>query len=119
NWGEETVSMLNTPDLACKAKVRVGNHPNDLVFGNDGRLFVACAGYNTVSGHGRKLYVGVGKGLGSMPVRSPYYIPSLFEGAVSQVDLPDDAGLEKMTAQVLANMPKATRPEDLDDQAKP
>ena len=49
NWGSESVSLLNAADLTQQARVTVGNHPNELVWGRDGRLFVANAGSNTVS----------------------------------------------------------------------
>lgn len=49
NWGDESVSLFAAADLKLLAKVRTGNHPNDLAFGPDGRLFVANAGSNSVS----------------------------------------------------------------------
>ena len=48
NWGSRTVSVI---DSALGRRVRditVGLRPNDLVLAPDGRLFVACAGDNTV-----------------------------------------------------------------------
>ena len=194
NWGDESVTILSAADLSPVGGVAVGNHPNDLLYAKDGRLFVANAGSNSVSviqngkvietiitsldpqapvgstplalainsdglrlyvanadnnsvtvvdtstpGKSRvlgfiptgwyptalalsadnhKLYVGIGKGLGAMRPRSAEYIPRLFEGAVSEIDLPDEAGLEKMTAQVIANTPKAADDSQLDDYAK-
>jgi YVTN family beta-propeller protein len=48
NWGDESVSLFTT-QLKLLARVRTGNHPNDLTFGPDGRLFVANSGSNSVS----------------------------------------------------------------------
>jgi YVTN family beta-propeller protein len=48
NWGDESVSLFTT-QLKLIARVRTGNHPNDLTFGPDGRLFVANSGSNSVS----------------------------------------------------------------------
>lgn len=48
NWGNRSVSVI---DLAKNRRLRdlpVGIHPNDLALAPDGRLFVACAGDNTV-----------------------------------------------------------------------
>ncbi|MGI9070371.1 MAG: YncE family protein, partial [Bryobacteraceae bacterium] len=49
NWGNESISLFSTTGLAPIARVKVGIHPNDLVFGPDGRLFVSNAGSNSVS----------------------------------------------------------------------
>ncbi len=49
NWGEDTVSLLDPLTLRERARVRVGITPDALVWGRDGRLFVSCAGSNTVS----------------------------------------------------------------------
>lgn len=49
NWGEGTVSLLDPRTLRESARVTVGKFPNQLVFGPDGRLFVANSGSNTVS----------------------------------------------------------------------
>jgi YVTN family beta-propeller protein len=48
NWGDESVSLFTT-QLKLITRVRTGNHPNDLTFGPDGRLFVANSGSNSVS----------------------------------------------------------------------
>jgi YVTN family beta-propeller protein len=49
NWGDESVSLLDSQTLAEESRIKVGSHPNDLVFAKDGRLFVANAGSNSVS----------------------------------------------------------------------
>jgi YVTN family beta-propeller protein len=49
NWGDESISFFSTAALAPIARLKVGIHPNDLVFGPDGRLFVSNAGSNSVS----------------------------------------------------------------------
>jgi YVTN family beta-propeller protein len=49
NWGDESISFFSTRALAPIARIKVGIHPNDLVFGPDGRLFVSNAGSNSVS----------------------------------------------------------------------
>ncbi|HUK90606.1 MAG TPA: bifunctional YncE family protein/alkaline phosphatase family protein, partial [Blastocatellia bacterium] len=49
NWGDESVSLLDAKTLQPKALVKVGSHPNEMTFGKDGRLWVACSGSNSVS----------------------------------------------------------------------
>jgi YVTN family beta-propeller protein len=49
NWGDESVSLLDSATLTEISRVKVGSHPNDLAFSKDGRLFVANAGANSVS----------------------------------------------------------------------
>jgi len=49
NWGDESVSVLDAKTLKEIAKVKTGSHPNELVYGKDGRLWVACAGSNSVT----------------------------------------------------------------------
>jgi YVTN family beta-propeller protein len=49
NWGDESISLFSTTGLVPIARIKVGIHPNDLVFGPDGRLFVSNAGSNSVS----------------------------------------------------------------------
>jgi YVTN family beta-propeller protein len=49
NWGAESVSLLDPSSLETKAEVKVGSHPNEMLFAPDGRLFVANAGANSVS----------------------------------------------------------------------
>jgi YVTN family beta-propeller protein len=49
NWGDQSISLFSAAALAPIARIKVGIHPNDLVFGPDGRLFVSNAGSNSVS----------------------------------------------------------------------
>lgn len=49
NWGAESVSLLDARTMKEMARVSVGSHPNALVWGRDGRLFVANAGSDSVS----------------------------------------------------------------------
>jgi YVTN family beta-propeller protein len=49
NWGDESVSLLDPANLRETGRVKVGSHPNEMVWAKDGRLFVANAGSNTVS----------------------------------------------------------------------
>ena len=49
NWGDGSVSILNSRTLEPIARIPVGRLPNELVYSRDGRLFVANAGSNTVS----------------------------------------------------------------------
>ena len=49
NWGDESVSVLDATTLQEVAKIKVGSHPNELLYAKDGRLFVANAGANSVS----------------------------------------------------------------------
>ena len=48
NWGSGTVSVIDTATQRRVRDITVGLRPNDLVLAPDGRLFVACAGDNTV-----------------------------------------------------------------------
>jgi YVTN family beta-propeller protein len=48
NWGGRSVSIVDTADHQRVRDVTVGLRPNDLALAPDGRLFVACAGDNTV-----------------------------------------------------------------------
>lgn len=49
NWGDSSVSLIDATSMKVTATVKVGEHPTDLIFAADGRLFVANAGSNTVS----------------------------------------------------------------------
>ena len=49
NWGGGSVSLVDPATMRERRRVSVGSHPNQLVWGRDGRLFVACAGSNSVS----------------------------------------------------------------------
>jgi YVTN family beta-propeller protein len=48
NWGGRSVSVIETADHHRVRDVTVGLRPNDMALAPDGRLFVACAGDNTV-----------------------------------------------------------------------
>ncbi len=48
NWGSRTVSVVDTEKNRRVHTIGVGLRPNDLALAPDGRLFVACAGDNTV-----------------------------------------------------------------------
>jgi YVTN family beta-propeller protein len=48
NWGSRSVSVIDTKSAEKVRDIAVGIRPNDMVLGPDGRLFVACAGDNTV-----------------------------------------------------------------------
>src|SRR5579863_8344068 len=48
NWGARSVSTVDVRKEREIRQVTVGRHPNDMVVSPDGRLFVACAGDNTV-----------------------------------------------------------------------
>jgi len=49
NMGAGTVSLLDASNLSERTRIPVGSQPNELVWGKDGRLFVANAGSNSVS----------------------------------------------------------------------
>jgi YVTN family beta-propeller protein len=49
NWGGQSITLLNTGDLNAAATVAVGPHPAAVAWADDGRIFVANAGGNTVS----------------------------------------------------------------------
>lgn len=48
NWGSRSVSVITASKNRKLRDMTVGLRPNDMVVGPDGRLFVACAGDNTV-----------------------------------------------------------------------
>lgn len=48
NWGSRSVSIIDTKTQRRSRDITVGIRPNDLALAPDGRLFVACAGDNTV-----------------------------------------------------------------------
>jgi YVTN family beta-propeller protein len=48
NWGSRSVSLIDTDTNRRVRDFTVGLRPNDMALGPDGRLFVACAGDNTV-----------------------------------------------------------------------
>lgn len=48
NWGARTVSVVDTQTHRRIRDINVGIRPNDMALAPDGRLFVACAGDNTV-----------------------------------------------------------------------
>jgi YVTN family beta-propeller protein len=48
NWGSRDVSVIDTRNLRKLRDIGVGQRPNEMALAPDGRLFVACAGDNTV-----------------------------------------------------------------------
>ena len=48
NWGSRTVSVIDTERWRKVRDIAVGRRPNEMALAPDGRLFVACAGDNTV-----------------------------------------------------------------------
>ncbi|MBI3875748.1 MAG: phosphoesterase, partial [Verrucomicrobia bacterium] len=48
NWGSRSVSVVDTETNRRFRDITVGLRPNDMTLAPDGRLFVACAGDNTV-----------------------------------------------------------------------
>lgn len=48
DWGSRAVSIIDTKDDHRVRDLTVGLRPNDMALAPDGRLFVACAGDNTV-----------------------------------------------------------------------
>ncbi|HEY1683860.1 MAG TPA: SMP-30/gluconolactonase/LRE family protein [Tepidisphaeraceae bacterium] len=48
NWGDRSVSALDIKTGEQAARVAVGIRPNEMALAPDGRLFVCCAGDNTV-----------------------------------------------------------------------
>ena len=49
DWAGKQVLEVDPTDLRVLRKIGVGEHPNQMAVGPDGRLFVACASSNTVS----------------------------------------------------------------------
>lgn len=48
NWGNRSVSVIDTTTHRRIRDITVGLRPNDLALAPDGRLFVACSGDNTI-----------------------------------------------------------------------
>jgi YVTN family beta-propeller protein len=48
NWGDRSVSAIDMRTGKQAARIGVGLRPNEMAVGPDGRLFVCCAGDNTV-----------------------------------------------------------------------
>ncbi len=48
NWGDKSVSVIDTETGQQTLRIAVGLRPNEMAVSRDGRLFVACAGDNTV-----------------------------------------------------------------------
>ena len=48
NWGARSVSVVDTQTNRRVRDIPVGIRPNDMALAQDGRLFVACSGDNTV-----------------------------------------------------------------------
>ena len=48
DWGSRSVSVVDTLKARRVREIGVGLRPNDMTLSRDGRLFVACAGDNTV-----------------------------------------------------------------------
>ena len=48
NWGSRSVSIVDAKKAVRLRDITVGIRPNDMTVAPDGRLFVACAGDNTV-----------------------------------------------------------------------
>ncbi len=48
NWGNRSVTVVDTVSNQRVLDIPVGIRPNDMALSRDGRLFVACAGDNTV-----------------------------------------------------------------------
>jgi YVTN family beta-propeller protein len=48
DWGSRSVSVVDTKKARRVKSIKVGLRPNDMALAPDGRLFVACAGDNTV-----------------------------------------------------------------------
>ncbi len=49
NWGDQSVSLLDSAILGETSRVTVEAQPSDLIYTPDGRLFVANAGSNSIS----------------------------------------------------------------------
>ncbi|MEJ7606873.1 MAG: beta-propeller fold lactonase family protein, partial [Bryobacteraceae bacterium] len=48
NWGSDSISIIDTASERVVGSVAVGDNPNDIELGDDGRLYVSCANDNSV-----------------------------------------------------------------------
>jgi YVTN family beta-propeller protein len=72
NWGSRSVTVVDTKTFRRVRDITVGIRPNDMAIAPDGRLFVACAGDNTVH------VIGTGKL--EKPGETPSPMRRLWEG---------------------------------------
>jgi YVTN family beta-propeller protein len=49
NWGDQSISLLDPITLKEEKRIAVGQHPCELLYAPDGRLFVANSGSDTIS----------------------------------------------------------------------
>jgi YVTN family beta-propeller protein len=54
NWGDQSITLLDSATMKSIGKVTVGSHPAAVAWNSDGRIFVANAGGDTVSVVSRK-----------------------------------------------------------------
>ncbi len=101
NWGDESVSVLDTGTLGLVRTVKVGPHPCSLAVGRDGRIFVAEAADATVSVIGAsgveetiRTGLRLGQRVGSTPValalnpvEGILYVADAGDNCVSVVDV--------------------------------
>lgn len=113
NWGDKSVILLDAERLEARAQIPVAAHPTALVYGPDGRLYVANAGNNvvTVLRDGKMsetIRTGVDQGIkvGSTPVAlalSPdaktLYVANAGNNCVSVVDV-SRPGKARMTGMI-------------------
>lgn len=94
NWGDQSVSALDMKTGEEAARIHIGVRPNEMALAPDGRLFVACAGDNTV-------YV--------IQTRSPHAIDNNAHSSAAPPP-PADA-LEILASSVYPNSPEGSTPD--------
>ena len=108
-WGAGSVSIIDTQNDKVVRKLPVGPHPNDMALAPDGRLFVCCAGDNSVYViHTKTLANAPGKSTretrlpeGSDEILNTCIVPTSLEGStpVGASVSPDGKALYVVNAQ--------------------
>ncbi len=49
NWGDQSVSIIDCATMKEVQRIGAGSHPNDILWAQDGRIFVANAGSNDIT----------------------------------------------------------------------
>ncbi|MDX1932420.1 MAG: alkaline phosphatase family protein [Capsulimonadales bacterium] len=125
NWGDKSVSLLDALTLKEVGKVATEAHPAEMVYGKDGRLYVANGGANSVSvvwdGAVRETIVTALEAkapIGSTPVAvaiapdgKRLYVANAGNNNVAVVDISDvDAAARNSRSRVLGFIPTGWYP---------
>jgi YVTN family beta-propeller protein len=91
NWGDRSVTAIDVETGKQALRIPVGIRPNDMALAPDGRLFVACAGDNTVH---------------VVQTKSPKSV----DGDTDESAAPPDSALEIVSTSLYAASPEGSTP---------